>query len=544
MYVRLKKIEITNEEINVTIFEKLEKNLSSLFSEKVSITNETEYKFKKFGLMEYIFEEEQIIEIRLDFPSRNLNENKKIWKCTVASILSGVNSTKIFRFDKNFELVISSSVPSSSEFNVDFDIKIMHIKSCNKEIFYIISNTHNYLIENFKKTYFLGFDNKELDYSKLSKIYKSEEVIPNETNDWSFSTVTIPKSFVNICQFQPIFIQFFEYFENTKSSVELFNLVFKIEDFGKIGEIKKDYNQSGVLASVYIRIKEYKQQSFIDYIHNGLKINILMAIDYSASNLVQFDKGSLHTTKSKQSEYNKAINYVSELISPYNEKQEYIVYGFSGIPPGSYEMSPMFSLSQFLDKSENVNNGNKDKDNEEGEDSNRIKKKKKKKFEYLISLKEMFGDDIIYGTKNIETAYKNSITKVVFSGPTKFGYFFEKIKLKVLQNYDKLINNYFLVFIFTDGGLNDIISTVTQIVDCSELPISIIIIGIGDNNFEVMDELDGDEFPLTNYKNKVTSRDIVQFVPLNEFDDIKSFGIEILREIPYQVESYFNSLNK
>lgn len=375
----MKKIEIKNEELNVTIFEKVDKNLSSIFSEKVNIVNESDYKFKKYAIMEYIFEEEQIIEIRIDFPGRNLNENKKIFKCSVASILSGVNSSKIFKFDKNFEFVLSSSVPSSNEFNMDFDIRIMHIKSCNKDIFYIISNTHNYLNENFKKTYFHGFDSKDLDYSKLTKIYKSEEVSPNETNDWLFSAVTIPKSFVNICQFQPIFIQFFEYFENTKSSIELFNFVFKIEDFGKVSEIKKDYNQSGVLASVYIRIKEYKQQSFIDYIHSGLKINILMAIDYSASNLIQFEKDSLHSSKSKNSEYCKAISYVTELISPYNDNQEYLVYGFSGIPPGSYEMSPMFSLSNFIDKNENVNlNIVNENDSEKGEDTVRVKRKKRK----------------------------------------------------------------------------------------------------------------------------------------------------------------------
>ena len=74
----------------------------------------------------------------------------------------------------------------------------------------------------------------------------------------------------------------------------------------------------------------------------------------------------------------------------------------------------------------------------------------------------------------------------------------------------------------------------------SGLPISIIIIGIGDDEFELMVELDGDEVVLKNHKGEPTQRDIVQFVKYNDFKQagINILSEEVLQEVPEQVISY------
>jgi len=56
--------------------------------------------------------------------------------------------------------------------------------------------------------------------------------------------------------------------------------------------------------------------------------------------------------------------------------------------------------------------------------------------------------------------------------------------------------------------------TKEAIIKASELPLSIIIIGVGNDKFESMQELDGDDKVLK-YQNKSAKRDIVQFVPLS-----------------------------
>ena len=52
------------------------------------------------------------------------------------------------------------------------------------------------------------------------------------------------------------------------------------------------------------------------------------------------------------------------------------------------------------------------------------------------------------------------------------------------------------MLIITDGIISDLQKTIDQIVYGSELPLSIIIVGVGAADFSAMDELDADEKPL------------------------------------------------
>ena len=62
----------------------------------------------------------------------------------------------------------------------------------------------------------------------------------------------------------------------------------------------------------------------------------------------------------------------------------------------------------------------------------------------------------------------------------------------------------------------DMGNTKAEIVKLSKMPVSIIIIGVGDADFSSMDELDGDDGPLKDNAGNVCSRDIVQFVAYKE----------------------------
>lgn len=56
------------------------------------------------------------------------------------------------------------------------------------------------------------------------------------------------------------------------------------------------------------------------------------------------------------------------------------------------------------------------------------------------------------------------------------------------------------MLILTDGIINDMQKTIDQIVRGSSLPLSIIIVGVGEADFASMDILDADDEPL--YSNK------------------------------------------
>ena len=87
--------------------------------------------------------------------------------------------------------------------------------------------------------------------------------------------------------------------------------------------------------------------------------------------------------------------------------------------------------------------------------------------------------------------------------------------------------------------------TIDQIVRGSDLPLSIVIVGVGSADFSNMDILDGDDEPLYSRKfKKECSRDIVQFIPFKDYkNDLVKLAKETLAEIPGQLVSYFQSKN-
>ena len=88
--------------------------------------------------------------------------------------------------------------------------------------------------------------------------------------------------------------------------------------------------------------------------------------------------------------------------------------------------------------------------------------------------------------------------------------------------------------IITDGVINDLQKSIDQIVYGSELPLSIIIVGVGDADFSAMDELDADEKPLYSHRyKKQMAADIVQFVPFRDFaNNPMQLAKETLEEVP------------
>lgn len=80
----------------------------------------------------------------------------------------------------------------------------------------------------------------------------------------------------------------------------------------------------------------------------------------------------------------------------------------------------------------------------------------------------------------------------------------------------------------TDGVLSDMSNTRDAIVKASHLPMSIIIVGVGNADFTDMNELDGDNGVLRSPSGEQASRDIVQFVPFREYKQVSTACRETL----------------
>ncbi len=84
------------------------------------------------------------------------------------------------------------------------------------------------------------------------------------------------------------------------------------------------------------------------------------------------------------------------------------------------------------------------------------------------------------------------------------------------------------------------------IVNASSLPLSIIIIGVGNESFANMIELDGDNGTLRDSNGRAAARDIVQFVKFMDFQGINAeqgLAEKVLQEVPEQLVSYMKSKN-
>ena len=87
--------------------------------------------------------------------------------------------------------------------------------------------------------------------------------------------------------------------------------------------------------------------------------------------------------------------------------------------------------------------------------------------------------------------------------------------------------------------------TIDQVVRGSNLPVAIIIVGVGDADFSSMEILDGDEEALYSQTyRQYMAADIVQFVPFNDFkNNPHLLAKETLNELPGQLLNYMRRNN-
>lgn len=89
--------------------------------------------------------------------------------------------------------------------------------------------------------------------------------------------------------------------------------------------------------------------------------------------------------------------------------------------------------------------------------------------------------------------------------------------------------SYSILLILTSGQVTHLEETKAALAKASESPLSVVIVGIGDGNFDDMRLLDNDI---------EGARDITKFVEFNAFlGDKKTLAEGVLDEIPNQVSS-------
>lgn len=241
--------------------------------------------------------------------------------------------------------------------------------------------------------------------------------------------------------------------------------------------------------------------SFIDYLRQGMRINLTIAIDYTSSNGLIVNNNSLHYLSSEtKNEYEQALEKIGRILSEYDDDKKYSVFGFGGEPEWLDSVSHCFALNSFQD------------------------------------------NPYIKGFENVLQIYKRTLPDIKLSGPTKFRPLLER-QLELCRNSDE--NNYHILLILTDGVAHDLQETVDLLVCASREALSVIFIGIGPEHFLDLKKLDSDIKMLESSRGSKSQRDIVQFVSFREFEgDIEGFAREALMEIPTQMMQYMELKKK
>ena len=250
----------------------------------------------------------------------------------------------------------------------------------------------------------------------------------------------------------------------------------------------------------------YEQPSMMDYLRSGWIMSLSSAIDFTASNGELSDPHSLHyinpNNPQVMNSYEEAIYQVGNILEPYDSNRQFPVFGFGGIPRfmGINDISHCFHL-----------NGSENPE--------------------------------VTGTTGILEAYRNAIFGGIgLYGPTNFAPCLQSIIHYVKSRLH--ISEYTIMLYITDGAITDMDETIDAIVEASNLPISVIIIGVGDSNFSKMDLLDGDRNILQSKSGTKTARDIVQFVEFNNYrHDISLLPEAVLHEVPKQMVAYMQKNN-
>ena len=348
----------------------------------------------------------------------------------------------------------------------------------NKEIVKL-----HFAAKDLDKKDFLGKSDPFMEISRFSQMVngQSRSTIVHRTNivknnlnpSWSTFQISL-KELCNGDYERPIKFEIYDWDENNDNDmIGAFTTTFSKIKIAHIEKTefevihpekqknKKNYKNSGKVMLKFFEL--VTEPSFVDYLQGGLALNFSVAVDFTASNGNPQDPNSLHHLSNiGENQYTQAIRAVGEIIEPYDSDKQYPALGFGAKVPPHGQIS----------------------------------------FEFFLNLS---SQPYCNGVTGILEAYKTALHSVELYGPTNFSPMINHVA-QFARNYQDG-RQYFVLLILTDGIITDFEDTKSAIVNATDLPMSIIIIGVGKEDFSAMEALDSDK-GLLRASGRVASRDI------------------------------------
>jgi len=459
---------------------------------------------KKF-VVDYSFEERQVVKFEVydsDSQSKHLDHHDFLGRCesTMGSIVSSGAFVAVLQGSSKSgsKIYIAAEELKTSKEHIKFQFRAEKLDKKDffgkSDPFYVISRSGS--------------------GSGWSVVKRSEIIMKNLNPTWAPFQISA-RDLCNSDHERPLKIDIYDWdSDGTHDYIGSFTTsLSKLETAGieqtgipVINDDKKrkksSYKNSGTFFVKSCTIET--QPSFIEYLQGGVQMNFSVAVDFTASNGDPMKPGTLHYIGQGpvDNQYTTAIKSVGEIIQDYDTDKQFPALGFGAQIPPTGQVSHEFFLNLRPDT------------------------------------------PFCAGVDGLLAAYWNAIQNVRLYGPTNFAPVINHVAnfARAYQSGDQ----YFVLLIITDGIITDLEATKYAIVNACQLPMSIIIVGVGNEDFSAMEELDGDEKKLRAGKT-VASRDIVQFVELRRFIGPNNtwskelLAKEVLAEIPQQFVGWMKS---
>ena len=260
-----------------------------------------------------------------------------------------------------------------------------------------------------------------------------------------------------------------------------------------------DDNKKSTGTIVVEKFDREQTYDLMDYLKAGLSLNQVVVIDYTKSNGNPKDPKSMHYFDSNSdNQYETCIRNVGSILFQYDKDEQIPVYGMGAAMP----------VIQVNDS---------------------------KDFFFLQT------DELAYASsiEDVLKLYESAFEYIDLGGPCRLGPCIKSTSEWVRSISQKEKMFYSVLLILTDGEVADMDVTLANIVDASCLPMSILIVGLGNLKFDDLKILDGDSKIPKDKKGRSPVRDIVQFVQYRPNMSKLELSEELLAELPHQIVEYF-----
>ena len=234
--------------------------------------------------------------------------------------------------------------------------------------------------------------------------------------------------------------------------------------------------------------------SLLDYLESDMHLNTTLSIDFSETS----GTNTHHLIKDETTFQNLMNNFIN-LLEPYNEDEYFYIYGYGfQLKENSKEVSNMFPITQDIDRPS-------------------------------------------VAKKNINSTYCRFLEDIKFSKiKTNLDLIIKQFNEKIKEDIDDYdIREYNVLLLFANNDINNEKEFYNEFILSSDLPISLVIIGLGKGPFTKLENVEKNFWNITDNSGNKAKRKNIKFISFNNLG--KNYQRTVknsLVDIPDQMTEY------